>query len=129
MSRCIALVLLLSYLLSVPAAAAQPVPPTPPKQPDRGPGGAAYAYEEVVARHYGAEPDGTVDPTGYWLFEPEGPSSTAGRCPVALSADAVAILRHHKDAQNTFPVTLGPQWDDYGLVVPDLYGRPLQPTT
>ena len=62
-----------------PAAA-----PGPPAQPATGPGGAAYAYEEVVARHYGAEPDGTVEPTGYWLFEPAEPNQTAATGPVPL---------------------------------------------
>lgn len=45
--------------------------PTSPIQPATGPGGGAYPYDGVIARHYGPEPDGTVDPTGYWIVEPE----------------------------------------------------------
>jgi len=87
MPRRLALLVLMSCLLAGPTVGAQtatPPPPTPPTQPGSGPGGAAYAYDEVVARHYGAEPDGTVDPTGYWLFEPAETDETVAMGPVPL---------------------------------------------
>ncbi|MGD9712319.1 MAG: hypothetical protein AB7V46_09665 [Thermomicrobiales bacterium] len=43
---------------------------TQPGQPETGPGGQDYAFDAVIARHYGPDPDGSVDPTGYWIFEP-----------------------------------------------------------
>lgn len=55
---------------------ATPVPPTPPSQPAAGPGGADYAYDEVVATAYG-EPVTTIYgeySPAFWLFEPAGPS-------------------------------------------------------
>ena len=69
------LLCVVAVLLVVPASAgAQPAtpigqePPAPPTQPATGPGGAEYAYAEVVAAQFG-EP-----PTGFWLFEPSSPS-------------------------------------------------------
>jgi pimeloyl-ACP methyl ester carboxylesterase len=84
-----ALALAVAVLLLAPTAAvAQAGTPaavaSPPAQPESGPGGAASAYDGVVARHYGAEPDGTVDPTGFWLFEPAEPNETAAMGPVPL---------------------------------------------
>src|SRR4051794_39161475 len=39
-------------------------------------------------QHYGPEPDGTAEPTGYWLFEPTGPRAgtpvPAGSLPLVI---------------------------------------------
>jgi acetyl esterase/lipase len=43
-----------------------------------------YEYGAVVANHYGPTPDGSVDATGYWLFEPADPGSTPVAGPVPL---------------------------------------------
>src|SRR3954451_16125725 len=56
---------------ATPAPAAQP--PEPPSQPATGPGGQEFVYDGMRGQHYGPEPDGTTEPTGYWLFEPTGP--------------------------------------------------------
>ena len=47
--------------------------PIQPAQPAEGPGGVEYLFDEVAAHHYGREPDGIANPTGYWLFEPAAP--------------------------------------------------------
>lgn len=41
--------------------------PNGPKQPEEGPGGAAYAHEEVLFQDFAQKQD------GYWLFEPASP--------------------------------------------------------
>jgi hypothetical protein len=56
---------------ATPAAVAEP--PQPPSQAATGPGGAEFAYDGMLGQHYGPEPDGTSEPTGYWLFEPTRP--------------------------------------------------------
>lgn len=54
---------LLAGLMGTRHSAAQDV--TPPGQPATGPGGADYAFDVVRAERHG------VQPTGYWLFEPD----------------------------------------------------------
>lgn len=53
--------------------------PRPPKQPESGPGGSDALFNKVIATRYGDQP------TGYWLFEPSGPTSSAAeRRPLPL---------------------------------------------
>lgn len=65
--------------LATPAAS-----PSQPAQPASGPGGSAYTYGSVLANHYGPTPDGSVDVTGYWLFEPANPTTPSDASPVPL---------------------------------------------
>lgn len=60
------LIWILMLLLAGPGLAddAALKPPTPPSQPESGPGGRGYAFEHVRVSRYGNEAD------GYWLFEP-----------------------------------------------------------
>lgn len=70
-----------------PAAAPTPTQPAQqPNQPATGPGGAEFAYDGLRAQHFGSQPDGASDPTGYWLFEPLGPhaAAAAGALPLVL---------------------------------------------
>jgi pimeloyl-ACP methyl ester carboxylesterase len=66
-----------------PAPAAQVLPPT---QPATGPGGAEVAFDGLLAQHFGPQPDGSGEPTGYWLFEPTRPraGTTSGPLPLVL---------------------------------------------
>lgn len=57
--------LVLLVLVGRPVAA-QTAPPTPPDQPQQGPGGTDYAYEGVTVTRYGQ------GAAGYWVFEPRG---------------------------------------------------------
>lgn len=71
----------------VKAQDATPAPAPPveqPAQPATGPGGAALAYDGILAQHYGPQPDGTAEPIGYWLFEPTGPRTPAASGPLPL---------------------------------------------
>jgi hypothetical protein len=70
-----------AYVLSI--ATVGTAEPRQPAQPATGPGGAAVAFDRVVAAHYGA------DDAGYWLYEPADPHpgtslATAGPFPVVL---------------------------------------------
>ena len=69
---------------ATPAAVA--APPEAPSQAATGPGGAEFAYDGMLAQHYGPEPDGTSEPTGYWLFEPTGRAATERPVPRAVAA-------------------------------------------
>src|SRR5262249_36912618 len=71
---------------ATPAPAAVVEPPSQPSQPATGPGGAEVAYDGIRAQHYGPQPDGAAEPTGYWLFEPVGPHAgpAAGPLPLVL---------------------------------------------
>src|SRR5215207_8759713 len=80
-------------------AVAQEATPTPPAQPAQqpsqpttGPGGAEFVYDGILAQHYGPEPDGTTEPTGYWLLEPTQPRSDS--TPVAQEPVPLAIFLH-----------------------------------
>src|SRR5690242_11256263 len=64
---------LLLLRAGVAASPAATPPPAQPTQPATGPGGAAVAYDGLLAQHFGPEPDGPGEPTGYWLFEPTRP--------------------------------------------------------
>ena len=71
--RCLLSALIALMLVAPALAGAQPATPTvpsPPAQPVTGAGGADYLFDDVTARHYGPEPDGSAVPDGYWLFEP-----------------------------------------------------------
>lgn len=80
--------LLVSPLLLLRAAAAPSATPAPPPaqptQPATGPGGAAVAYDGLLAQHFGPEPDGASEPTGYWLFEPTRPRAGVAPGPLPL---------------------------------------------
>lgn len=85
------LMLLVAFSGTLRLATAQVATPTPalvvqPAQPATGPGGAELAYDGILAQHYGPQPDGTADPTGYWLFEPTRPrtSTTPESLPLVL---------------------------------------------
>jgi acetyl esterase/lipase len=65
-------------------AATPAAPPAQPTQPATGPGGAEAAYDGLLAQHFGPEPDGTSEPTGYWLFEPTRPRSGTSDGPLPL---------------------------------------------
>lgn len=52
-------------LLAGFASSTTGAPPTPPTQPETGPGGSTYQFETVHAAHFGSVP------TGYWQFWPE----------------------------------------------------------
>jgi acetyl esterase/lipase len=76
-------------VLDTGAAAGTPAPtPTPPAlpptQPATGPGGAEVAYDGLLAQHFGPQPDGTGEPTGYWLFEPTEPRTQGAAGPLPL---------------------------------------------
>lgn len=55
------------------------------------------------------------------------PKTAAGRRPVKLDADTVAVLRRHKVRQNEERLELGSGWSDHGLVFCTVDGRPLHP--
>lgn len=59
-------------------------PARPPDQPAHGPGGADVAFDGLLAQHFGPQPDGLADPTGYWLFEPTRPRAQAAPGPLPL---------------------------------------------
>src|SRR4051812_18908414 len=96
----VALLLTLVLMLTGPIAAvaqdatpeAVAAPVEQPSQPATGPGGAEFAYDGILAQHYGPEPDGTAEPTGYWLFEPTQPRSDG--TPVAPGALPLVIFLH-----------------------------------
>jgi pimeloyl-ACP methyl ester carboxylesterase len=54
--------------LAVAMGAAADSPPTPPGQPEQGPGGSSYKHAQVVGKAYG------TGPTAYWIFEPAEPT-------------------------------------------------------
>src|SRR6476620_5535185 len=86
-SKLITVAALAMLLTPSPALAqtAMPAPPaSPPGHPATGPDGQAAMYDSVVAKHYGPTPDGTVDTTGFWLFEPSEPRAGAPTGPVPL---------------------------------------------
>jgi hypothetical protein len=83
------LVALGGTLRSVTAQDATPAPAPlveQPAQPATGPGGAALSYGGILAQHFGPQPDGAAEPTGYWLFEPTRPRAptTSGPLPFVL---------------------------------------------
>lgn len=89
MKRSALFAVLVLFLLAAPTVAnansATPISgPSQPTQPQTGPGGSTYSYGSVVANHYGPVPDGSVDETGYWIFEPADPNSSAASGPVPL---------------------------------------------
>jgi integrase len=55
------------------------------------------------------------------------PKTKAGRRTVQLDPDTIAILKRHRAAQNEHRLSIGPLWEDHGLVFPNLFGRPLHP--
>jgi hypothetical protein len=57
-----------AWTLIAALGAAGDTPPTPPRQPERGPGGRDYQHAQVVGKSYG------TGPTAYWLFEPAEPT-------------------------------------------------------
>jgi acetyl esterase/lipase len=57
-------------------AATPTAPAEQPAQPATGPGGAALAFDGLLAQHYGPDPSSGQAPTGYWLFEPTRPRSS-----------------------------------------------------
>ena len=91
------LMLLVAFSGPIRPATAQEATPAPaapvaqPAQPATGPGGADLAYDGILAQHYGPQPDGTVDPTGYWLFEPTLPrtGTPEGTLPLVLCLHGV----------------------------------------
>jgi len=69
---------------AAPCAGGDPVDCiAPPAQPAAGPGGADYAYDEVVATAYGGAPEVSwpteqdVTPLAYWIVEPAAPRAGA----------------------------------------------------
>ncbi len=52
--------------------------PTPPRQPEDGPGGQAAPYRSVQAEHFGA------GATGYWIFAPDDPQPRTEPLPLIL---------------------------------------------
>lgn len=71
MRRALMVIAISWYLLAGQASSAPNDLPSPPTQPESGPGGRAYRFEDVRAKHVGSAP------TGYWLFWPERETSVA----------------------------------------------------
>jgi acetyl esterase/lipase len=88
-------VVLVSLLLATSIVAARDArressrPAEPPTQAKDGPGGKAPTYDGLLAQHFGPDPDGDAEATGYWLFEPTRPRPgvpplTESRLPMVL---------------------------------------------
>jgi acetyl esterase/lipase len=76
--------LLAGPLIRVGGATGATEPAVPPTQPATGPGGAEVAYDGLLAQHFGPQPDGSGEPTGYWLFEPTRPRAQTAAGPLPL---------------------------------------------
>ena len=57
-----------ALVLVTMTATAVDAPPTPPTQPEHGPGGSDYKHAQVVGKSYGK------GPTAYWIYEPAEPT-------------------------------------------------------
>ncbi|HMN90953.1 MAG TPA: hypothetical protein PKD70_08160, partial [Saprospiraceae bacterium] len=71
-------ILLFSWLPFLPMWAHAPNAVQPPVQATAGPGGSAYAHEEVIFRDFANQSD------GYWLFEPAAPGPDSAHVVVFL---------------------------------------------
>lgn len=66
------------------------------------------------------------DDNGTLYFGP--PKRHRSRRPIALSGDAVAVLRRHRAEQNRERLAAGAAWEDYDLVFATELGTPVQPS-
>jgi acetyl esterase/lipase len=71
-------IFLFSWLPFLPMWAHAPNTAQPPAQATAGPGGSAYAHEEVIFRDFAKNAD------GYWLFEPAAPAPDSAHVVVFL---------------------------------------------
>ena len=56
------------------------------------------------------------------------PKSASSRRAIALDSEAIDVLREHRLEQLQQRLLLGNKWDDFDLVFPGPFGRPLDPS-